>query len=252
MEEHKYENRKIQTTQWEDILVKKNVIPEREEVKAQREIEKEIKNRDFITYNKPEETLSQKLNQVKLDEDLDYIADKADDRELELFIENRKKELYQREKLNKYGKVREISRDEFVKEVAEASEKSLDESNGEVGQWVIVEVYRNGIERSALLTQVVRSLSNQEPTVKFVRIKDTSCAENWRAEHTPALLLYFGGKLQHTIIDKQLQMNSLKKQLMGYGIFEERKRTVGQMNSKLEEQSEQEDRSDVEESDDDW
>lgn len=244
VEDYTYKTRKIETTEWEDILLRKDIISEREEVTQQREADAEIANRSFVHFNHTKETTDEKLQRLmntddkklekellnKIEDDVD-----SDERCLEKFRELRLEELKRMSKLEIYGDVYPLHREDFIKEVTEASKKPVDsgkvndigvgievnptaeahrEEEGAIrdetedavsslpneGQWVIVELFRDGIQASNLLSEKMREVAKRQKSTKFVKIRSDECVENWPDRNVPTLFLYFGGKMQHQIV----------------------------------------------------
>lgn len=78
----------------------------------------------------------------------------------------------------------------LIREVTEAS-KNL---------WVIVELFKSGIEESTKMSELLRGLAQRQKATKFVSIQSTECVENWPDEKVPCIFLYHEGQLQTQII----------------------------------------------------
>jgi len=70
---------------------------------------------------------------------------------------------------NLFGDVQPISKDEWTKEVTEASKNS----------WVIAYLFESGIEACKLMDQLLRVVATKHRDVKFVSIQSQACIENW-------------------------------------------------------------------------
>lgn len=108
-----YSNPKAETTEFEDILVKKGVIPERAEVvveRAKKEIQKEWEQKVVNI----EQTLDEKLQHKSLEE-LGEIEDEVDDEFIEKYRRQRINELKAQTEKEIFGAVYPIQRSDFVR-----------------------------------------------------------------------------------------------------------------------------------------
>lgn len=120
-----------------------------------------------------------------------------DDEFLRRYRERRLEEL----KKEKYGTVIPIQRNEWNHEVNEASED---------GTWVIINLTAQKSSPNVhpmhkelcLLVEdnIIPTLANKYPAVKFVSIPSISAIENWPDTNLPTLFCYRNGKLQSQLV----------------------------------------------------
>ena len=84
----------------------------------------------------------------------------------------------------------EISKDDWIKEVTEASNSC----------WVLVLLYSNSIEDCEIVENIFILLSKKFMKVKFLKIRSTSAIENWPDKNLPTIFLYHNGELAHQLI----------------------------------------------------
>jgi thioredoxin-like negative regulator of GroEL len=70
---------------------------------------------------------------------------------------------------NIFGEVQPITKDEWTKEVTEASKFS----------WVIAYLWDSAVEECKLMDQIIRAIAQAHKDVKFVSIQSLACIENW-------------------------------------------------------------------------
>ena len=189
-----YTKNTIETTEWEDVLVKKGIIEERAEVRFQRESRKEASKRT----GNAEESLGVdaiKTRRSEYVEGLDFqgindAEDELDDDEFRRIREKRLRELRARAARQKFGSVIRISKPDFVKEVTEESKTS----------WVVVELCKSYIEASEKMSACIDALAQKHRETKFVRIESTQCIENWPDANVPCLFVYHSGDMQTQLV----------------------------------------------------
>ena len=177
----------VEITEWEDILIKKGIIAPKTKV------EEEDTNEDQPT---EAELHRQALEQKSLEE-LDEMEDDDydDDLELRKIREKRIQEMKQQALRNKFGSIQPITKDEWTKEVNEASQDA----------WVVVYLFDHGVEACKLIDKLLLDIAQRHRDVKFVRIPSQNCMENWPMRNLPTLFLYCGGELQTQLLTmKQL------------------------------------------------
>lgn len=99
-----------------------------------------------------------------------------------------------------YGEVREISRDEYIREVNEANPDSF----------VVLSLYQEYLEQSMLLNQILSQLAIKYPLVKFLKIVATKCIEDFPDTGVPMIICYKAGKLAFKMdgLDKHIKISS--------------------------------------------
>jgi hypothetical protein len=176
-------------TEWDEIMIKKGI-----KTRDQCLIEKGLNPDDFrktkeIVFEAPTE--EELLEQATLD-DLDELAEDTydDSRMLEEFRAKRIAEMKQKAVQNRFGDYCEISKDEYLREVTEASKSS----------WVVIHLYQDSILGCNLVDEAILQLAPKFKFVKFLKIRSTMAVENWPTSRLPALFLYRDGELKHQVI----------------------------------------------------
>lgn len=183
-------------TEWNDILRRKGIIPEKEK-------EKEVTEDQII--NLLENTIDEKtghaannLEDKSLDE-LDELEDEEDERVLQEYRRKRIAEMQELANKSKYGEVREISAEDYIKEVNNAGEDI----------WVVLHLYKAGIPLCTLINQYLASLAKKFPTTKFLKSISTTCIPNWPDNNLPTLFIYHNGNMVKQIIGP-LELRGMK------------------------------------------
>lgn len=170
-------------TEWNDILRKKGIIPEKE---------KEITEEQIIDI--VERTVHEKLNKdhlatKELDE-LDELEDEEDERVLAQYRQKRIAEMKAMQEKSKFGSVIEITAVDYVQEINQAGE----------GVWVVLHLYKQGIPLCALINQYMAQLAVKFPSVKFVKSVSTTCIPNYPDKNLPTIFVYFENNLKQNIV----------------------------------------------------
>jgi len=194
----RYEYPVRETTLWEDILVDKNIITPDEKLVQQ----KEALEASRVRTERSDPSLQKKIaatkdDASKLEELEDELNDDDDERVLAKFREARIQEMKKRALQARFGGVERLARDEFIVQVKEASQKGgLDG----VPVHVVVELYREGLDRSQLTSRAVDEVASKNPHIKFVRMVSDQCIQGWPDSRVPCLIVYFNGEMQHQLI----------------------------------------------------
>lgn len=163
-------------TEWNDILRKHNIIPEKP-----KDPEPVIQEALIAAHQRAHET---RLEDKTLDE-LNDLEDLEDDDFLESYRQKRLAELNELSQASKFGSVLPLQKAEYAKEVTEASRDA----------WVVVAMMSNGgsegnaIE-SRVLGELLPQLASKYPDVKVLSIRADLCVENYPERNTPTLLIY--------------------------------------------------------------
>jgi thiol-disulfide isomerase/thioredoxin len=167
-------------TEWNDILREKGIIPEIKEEDILEIVDQVIEEHR----NKPMEKMDlEELDELE-DEDLE------DDRIFESFKRQRMKELQEQLSKEIYGRVVQISKPDYQKEVTEASKEV----------WVIVHLFQSHVPDSKLLGAILERLAAKYRAVKFLKIVADMCIPNYPDRNVPTLLIYGEGDLKQQII----------------------------------------------------
>jgi hypothetical protein len=90
----------------------------------------------------------------------------------------------------RFGDVNEITKDEWVKQVTEASRSC----------WVVVHLYQDSVIECRLLEESLQILARKFKYIKFLKIKSTQAVENWPERNLPTLFMYNEGELKIQMI----------------------------------------------------
>lgn len=91
---------------------------------------------------------------------------------------------------NRFGEVFDIVKNDWVREVTEASNSSI----------VIVHLYESSIVECEVMDEAMRQLAPKFKYLKFLRIKSTHAIENWPEKNLPALFIYEDGAMKTQLI----------------------------------------------------
>ena len=139
-----------ETTEWEDALIKKGILQPKTKVEEEEEVEEECH-----------------LQEYNSEEDDEY----DDDRILAMIRAKRMNEMKNQYARSKFGSILPILKDEWTKEVNEASQETF----------VVVYVYDSSVHDCKLMDILLRDIAKQKPQVKFVSIPSQQCMANWPA-----------------------------------------------------------------------
>lgn len=127
----------------------------------------------------------------KLDLDgLDELEDSEDEAVLEDYRRRRIAEMRALAEKAKFGFVREISGQDYVREVNQAGD----------GIWVVLHLYKQGIQLCALINQFMNQLAVQYPATKFLKSIASTCIPNFPERNLPSIFIYFEGELKTRLI----------------------------------------------------
>lgn len=157
----------------------KGIIPQKE---------KEISEDDIVQML--EQTIKDKSNQRSLDQmnldELDELEDSEDEAVLAEYRNKRIAQLKELAQKAKFGSVREITGEEYVKEVNKAGDDI----------WVIIHLYARGVPFCALLNRHFDELAPKFPAVKFLRSIAQTCIPNFPERNLPAIFIYHSGQMK--------------------------------------------------------
>lgn len=180
-----------ETTEWEDILIKKGIRTYDEVLTS-----KGLNPLDFIPPEPPKEDDGE-LNMEKANsDDLDDLEDGMEsDLVLEQYRIQRLEELKRQKLRNRFGEVYDLARDEWIREVTDGSKLC----------WVVVLLYSDAVIECRVMQEYLIILAKKFKDVKFLKIPSIQAVENWPDRNLPTLFVYHDGVLQHQLITfKQL------------------------------------------------
>jgi len=185
--------------QREDILVKHGIIRDDEHVKARNEALTEAKQRTEVADAPFELRAAQAPSMNALDTLEDDAKTDSDDVVLAKLREARIQQMRGEQKVNRFGEVERIGRDEFMSRVKDFSARGGLQDNGGA-QWVVIELIQDKLERSRVFSVVVDRLAKANPATKFVRMVADHCIEHWPDANVPSVFAYYAGELKLQVI----------------------------------------------------
>ncbi|KAJ9110962.1 hypothetical protein QFC20_002728 [Naganishia adeliensis] len=123
--------------------------------------------------------------------------------------------------------LRQIGRDEFVREVSEASAKDI-EALGEEGEGrgtgVVCFLYKDSVPLSNHLRQILNLLSPLHPLTRFLSIQGDQCIPNYPDKNIPTLLMYRNGDCLGQVVGLKGGLGTtamdIERLLLGYKIID--------------------------------
>ncbi len=203
-----------ETTEWDDILIKKGITTKESVLIGKGLNPLDVRPRiclychfvillQFVEKEEPEdvpeETFEDRLKGADLEEldELEVVMcfhhnqidlfqdDFSDDRLLQVYREQRLKELQIKRSQNRFGSVNEISKGDWISEVTEGSKTCN----------VIAHLYDDSVVGCQLMDDMLSKLAPKFPETKFVRIRSTHAIENWPTKNLPTVFVYQNGDL---------------------------------------------------------
>ncbi|CAG9316588.1 unnamed protein product [Blepharisma stoltei] len=123
-------------------------------------------------------------------QELEELEEDQDEKIFQEYRAKRLKELQEAAMKPKFGRVIEISRQDFIQEV----------NNAPTDVYVILHLYQEHIVHSRLLDQIFPILAAKFINHKFIKIQATRCVENFRDCDVPALIVYKNGALGQQLL----------------------------------------------------
>lgn len=183
-----------ETTEWEDILVKKGIVQPDAAIERRKAAVEESKRRGVAEEQSALEKVARRFGESdkeELDKLEDEMRNDSDDEAMfERFRSARLEELKREAVRSRFGEVIYLARNEFNEQVKEASKTS----------YVVIELYQKHIEDSIQTSKNVSDIARAHPDVKFVRMVANDCIENWPDTRVPTLFVYSGGELVGQLI----------------------------------------------------
>ncbi|XP_038625234.1 phosducin-like protein 2 isoform X1 [Tachyglossus aculeatus] len=170
-------------TEWNDVLRNFGILPPKEETKD--ETEEMVLRLQKEAMVKPYERMS--LTQLEEAEDE---FDEEDMKALEVYRQRRMQEWKALQKRQKFGELREISGNQYVREV----------TNAESDLWVVIHLYRTSIPMCSLLNQHLSLLARKFPETKFLKAIVDSCIEHYHDTCLPTIFIYKNGQIKGKFI----------------------------------------------------
>ncbi|GAB9471402.1 Phosducin-like protein [Globisporangium polare] len=190
-----------ETTEWEDILVKKGILAPKTKVQEEEE------ESDDEQYDPREDATLDELDEMEDDYD--------DDSELQRIRERRIAEMRAMMERSKFGDVQPIAKDEWTREVTDCSKEN----------WVIAYLWDDALEECKLMDNVLSAVAKRHRDVKFVSIQAQACMENWPQYNCPTLFMYHETLLKDQILGIRklgglnMKVEDLEERLAKAGVF---------------------------------
>ncbi|KAF9068358.1 thioredoxin-like protein [Rhodocollybia butyracea] len=125
------------------------------------------------------------------------------------------------ERKSRFGRVYPIGRDDYTREVTEASKINEEDDEKEEGTAVICFLYKDGIPRSDRATEHIKSLAARYPRSKFVSIVGDKCIPNLPDNRVPMFIVYKKGDIRNQITawgaDRERRIEELEALLLVTG-----------------------------------
>eukprot|EP00177_Eucheuma_denticulatum_P006872 GFKZ01012510.1.p1 GENE.GFKZ01012510.1~~GFKZ01012510.1.p1 ORF type:complete len:230 (-),score=42.59 GFKZ01012510.1:31-720(-) len=174
-----------ESTEWDDILKSKGIIPE----KSQEELAKEALHElveDVVEQYDPHENKDVET----LEEDLED-ADSDEEKILQQYREMRISQMRAESLKPKFGPgVAHVAANEWKAQVTDAGDEV----------YVVVHLFQPGLEGCKIMDARLLELSTKFRNTKFVRCKATDAIKNYPESKCPTLLVYKGGKVLKQMI----------------------------------------------------
>ncbi|TFK25810.1 thioredoxin-like protein [Coprinopsis marcescibilis] len=100
----------------------------------------------------------------------------------------------------RFGQVIPISREDYTREVTEASNLNAEDDDNETGTGVVCFLYKDGVPRSDKAFPHIRALAAKFPRTKFVSIVGDKCVPNLPDVRIPMIIIYRKGEILNQII----------------------------------------------------
>ncbi|KAI4224060.1 MAG: hypothetical protein L6R36_004942 [Xanthoria steineri] len=170
-------------TEWNDILRKHGIIPEKPPSPTLM-IEEAIANaRDYAHQNRLDDKDLDQLDELEDDEDAEF---------LEQYRRKRMAELSTISRTSVFNQVYPIQKPDYSRDVTDASTHTF----------VLVHLTSSlgANSESRLLTELWRELARQFGDIKFCEMKADVCIEGYPDKNTPTILIYHDGDIKRQVI----------------------------------------------------
>lgn len=171
---------KKESTEWDDILKQKGIIPEKTPEELAEEQLKELVEETVEAYD-PHEHKSV----ARLEEDLED-ADSDEERILSSYRQQRLEQMKAESMKPKYGPgLQYISAEDWKHDV----------TNAPADVYVVIHLFQEAIEACEVMHQRLSELSAKFLTTKFIKCKATDAIKNYPDAKCPTVLVYKEGKI---------------------------------------------------------
>lgn len=170
-------------TEWNDILRKHGIIPEKP------------KDPEPIIQEALLEAYQRAHDERLEDKDLDELAELEDDEDeafLEQYRQKRMAEINALAKASKFGSVYPLQKVDFTREVTEASNNAF--------VFVFLSSSTDSNVESRVLAELWRDLAQKFGDIKFCQIRADMCIEGYPERNCPTVLVYKDGDIQRQLV----------------------------------------------------
>jgi len=152
----------------------------------------------------PSPSLSEELDDLTLDE-LRTRGEDENDSDIERDIANMQRERFEEmvreDREARFERVYPISREDYTREVTDASKEQENEDAPEgEGTGVVCFLYKSSHPASERAFDFIRTLAGRYPQTKFVSIVGDKCIPNYPDRNLPTLILYRNGKMVDNLV----------------------------------------------------
>ncbi|PNS19596.1 hypothetical protein CAC42_7440 [Sphaceloma murrayae] len=170
-------------TEWNDILRKHKIIPEKPEDPSAK-IEEALVEAHQLAHES-------RLEGKDLDE-LDALEDEEDEAFLDTYRQKRLQELATLKSTSVYNQVYPVQKPEYAKEVTEASNQAH--------VFVLLTSSSGTNVQSQVMIEMWRDLASKFGDVKFCQMQANLCIEGYPDRNTPTILVYRNGDIKRQIV----------------------------------------------------
>jgi hypothetical protein len=174
----------------------------------------------------PSPTFDDILDDITTDE-LRELGEDSHDDAAERYIAQFRAQRLAQERLeaqrSRFGSVIPIGRDDYTREVTEASKQDEPGDEEARGTGVVCFLYKDGIPRSDRAHAHVRLLATRHPRTKFVSIIGDKCIPNLPDSRVPMFIVYRKGEIVTQITawgsDRERKLEELEALFIGCGVI---------------------------------
>ncbi|KAK4495047.1 hypothetical protein PRZ48_013374 [Zasmidium cellare] len=179
-------------TEWNDILRKHGVIPEKPPSPTPMIEEALIQARELAHENRLEGKDLDELDELEDDEDEDF---------LNQYRQKRMNELSELKTASIYNQVYPVQKPDYSREVTEASNQAF--------VLVLLTSSTGTNPESQLLIEIWRELAKKFGDIKFCQMQANLCIEGYPDRNTPTVLIYKDGEIKRQLVTLK-ELNGVK------------------------------------------
>lgn len=153
-------------------------------------------------------------------------------------------EEHEADKRARFGQVYPIGREDYTREVTEASNIDEEGDDKETGTGVVCFLYKDGLARSDRAFEHVHLLASRYPRTKFVSIVGDKCIPNLPDSRVPMFIVYKKGEIRNQIVawgaDRERRIEEIEAILLVTGAIHPPERPRPEDRRKDDDESEDE------------